>query len=251
MAGQMSQWGGVGWTGISCHLRCQRQVLPCRNSCTGLSTTCLATSTVFLTLLRYMLGGACPSTTQCLQLIGGFGACRIAEHPSVFASASLCAGIAGLQKPAAVAAAAAASTQHGLEQQGLVKAADFAAAMHRVGPSIVRGAAVEVAPVSWVNLGGYDEVKKRLRQAVEWPLQHTGDQQAQEVDICCHSSRSTRTARTAVAGRQQQSAPAIAAVGAHAQVHITTLLGCASHYNGQAVTPDPPIPACCCPWASV
>jgi hypothetical protein len=86
-----------------------------------------------------------------------------------------CAGPAGLQKPPPAAAAAATDSGLGLEQQGLVTAADFAAAMHRVGPSIVRGAAVEVAPVSWGDVGGYDEVKKRLRQAVEWPLQHTGE----------------------------------------------------------------------------
>jgi SpoVK/Ycf46/Vps4 family AAA+-type ATPase len=57
---------------------------------------------------------------------------------------------------------------------GLVTAADFAAAMHKVGPSIVRGAAVEVAPVQWQQVGGYAKVKQRLQQAVEWPLQHAG-----------------------------------------------------------------------------
>lgn len=68
-------------------------------------------------------------------------------------------------------------------------AADFAAAMHRVGPSIVRGAAVEVAPVSWSDVGGYDEVKKRLRQAVEWPLQHTGSQQGFVTPLCSPTFR--------------------------------------------------------------
>lgn len=76
---------------------------------------------------------------------------------------------AGLQ-----AAAAAADGQDAALQPGLVTAADFAAAMQRVGPSIVRGAAVEVSPVSWDDVGGYAGVKQRLRQAVEWPLQHAG-----------------------------------------------------------------------------
>lgn len=57
---------------------------------------------------------------------------------------------------------------------GLVTSADFAAAMQHVGPSIVRGAAVEVSPVGWDDVGGYAGVKQRLRQAVEWPLRHAG-----------------------------------------------------------------------------
>jgi SpoVK/Ycf46/Vps4 family AAA+-type ATPase len=72
------------------------------------------------------------------------------------------------------AAAAAADELDAARQPGLVTAADFAAAMQHVGPSIVRGAAVEVAPVSWDDVGGYAGVKQRLRQAVEWPLQHAG-----------------------------------------------------------------------------
>lgn len=75
------------------------------------------------------------------------------------------------QSAAPGTAAASAAAAGG---DGLVTAADFAAAMHRVGPSIVRGAAVEVAPVQWQQVGGYAKVKQRLQQAVEWPLQHAG-----------------------------------------------------------------------------
>lgn len=64
-------------------------------------------------------------------------------------------------------------------------AGDFAAAMQRVGPSIVRGAAVEVSPVSWGDVGGYADVKMRLQQAVEWPLQHAGVC----VRVCARSAR--------------------------------------------------------------
>jgi hypothetical protein len=39
----------------------------------------------------------------------------------------------------------------------------------------MRGAAVEVAPVQWEQVGGYAKVKQRLQQAVEWPLQHAGE----------------------------------------------------------------------------
>ena len=73
---------------------------------------------------------------------------------------------------------AAAGPQQLSEADGLVSADDFAAAMQLVGPSIVRGAAVEVAPVSWCDVGGYDELKQRLQQAVEWPLQHAGQMAA-------------------------------------------------------------------------
>jgi SpoVK/Ycf46/Vps4 family AAA+-type ATPase len=81
---------------------------------------------------------------------------------------AVCTGPAGLQ------AAAAADGLDAAMQPGLVTTADFVAAMQRVGPSIVRGAAVEVSPVSWDDVGGYARVKQRLRQAVEWPLQHAG-----------------------------------------------------------------------------
>ena len=66
-------------------------------------------------------------------------------------------------------AAAADSSDAG---PGLVSAADFAAAMKRVGPSIVRGAQAELAPVAWDDIGGYAALKRRLQQAVEWPLRH-------------------------------------------------------------------------------
>ncbi|KAI7845553.1 hypothetical protein COHA_000844 [Chlorella ohadii] len=42
----------------------------------------------------------------------------------------------------------------------------------RVGPSMARGAAMEVDPVSWDDVGGLEDVKQKLKQAVEWPLQH-------------------------------------------------------------------------------
>eukprot|EP00198_Chlamydomonas_reinhardtii_P002273 XP_001691609.1 cdc48-like protein [Chlamydomonas reinhardtii] len=54
----------------------------------------------------------------------------------------------------------------------VVRAAHLATAMKKVRPSIVRGAEVDIAPVSWEHVGGLEEVKRRLRQAVEWPLMH-------------------------------------------------------------------------------
>jgi len=59
-------------------------------------------------------------------------------------------------------------------QEGLVTAADFLAAMHHVGPSIVRSQQAELPPVDWSDIGGYPALKRRLQQAVEWPLRHAG-----------------------------------------------------------------------------
>ncbi|GIM01113.1 hypothetical protein Vretimale_5952 [Volvox reticuliferus] len=46
------------------------------------------------------------------------------------------------------------------------------AALRKVRPSIMRGAEVDIPPVSWDDVGGLEDVKRRLRQAVEWPLRH-------------------------------------------------------------------------------
>ncbi|KAG2494237.1 hypothetical protein HYH03_007592 [Edaphochlamys debaryana] len=54
----------------------------------------------------------------------------------------------------------------------VVRGAHLAAALRKVRPSIVRGAEVDIPPVSWDDVGGLEDVKRRLRQAVEWPLRH-------------------------------------------------------------------------------
>ncbi|OVA00815.1 AAA+ ATPase domain [Macleaya cordata] len=41
-----------------------------------------------------------------------------------------------------------------------------------VGPSITRGVTVEVPKVSWDDIGGLKDLKKKLQQAVEWPIKH-------------------------------------------------------------------------------
>ena len=49
---------------------------------------------------------------------------------------------------------------------------DFVSAGDRVGASVVRGVAAELPPTTWDDVGGLDDVKRRLQQAVEWPLKH-------------------------------------------------------------------------------
>lgn len=51
-----------------------------------------------------------------------------------------------------------------------VTAADFAQARKQVGPSAIREVFVEVPEVAWQDVGGLEEVKRALQEAIEWPL---------------------------------------------------------------------------------
>ncbi len=51
---------------------------------------------------------------------------------------------------------------------------DFLAALQTVEPSALREVFVEVPNVGWSDVGGLAEIKSRLVEAVEWPLQHPG-----------------------------------------------------------------------------
>ncbi|XP_055130623.1 ATPase family gene 2 protein homolog A isoform X3 [Symphalangus syndactylus] len=57
---------------------------------------------------------------------------------------------------------------------GLVKITlnDFLQAMNDIRPSAMREIAVDVPNVSWSDIGGLENVKLKLKQAVEWPLKH-------------------------------------------------------------------------------
>ncbi|XP_075471855.1 ATPase family gene 2 protein homolog A isoform X2 [Ascaphus truei] len=49
---------------------------------------------------------------------------------------------------------------------------DFLQAMNDVRPSAMREVAIDVPNVSWADIGGLENVKLQLKQAVEWPLKH-------------------------------------------------------------------------------
>jgi transitional endoplasmic reticulum ATPase len=53
-----------------------------------------------------------------------------------------------------------------------VAMADFIAAQREVEPSALREVFVEVPDVSWDDVGGLEQVKQELREAIEWPIQH-------------------------------------------------------------------------------
>jgi transitional endoplasmic reticulum ATPase len=66
--------------------------------------------------------------------------------------------------------------EHGVTEHVLdgleVSNAAFAEAMRRVKPSTGRELFREVADVRWSDVGGLDEAKRVLREAIEWPLKH-------------------------------------------------------------------------------
>ncbi|XP_061832511.1 ATPase family gene 2 protein homolog A isoform X2 [Nerophis lumbriciformis] len=49
---------------------------------------------------------------------------------------------------------------------------DLQWAMRLVKPSAMREVAIDVPKVRWADVGGMEDVKLKLRQAVEWPLRH-------------------------------------------------------------------------------
>ncbi len=53
-----------------------------------------------------------------------------------------------------------------------VRREDFVEALREVEPSATREIFVEIPDVYWRDVGGMAEVKQRLLEAVEWPLQH-------------------------------------------------------------------------------
>ncbi|XP_062603692.1 ATPase family gene 2 protein homolog A-like [Saccostrea cucullata] len=49
---------------------------------------------------------------------------------------------------------------------------DVTAAMTTIQPSAMREIQLEIPKVNWTDIGGQEEVKLKLKQAVEWPLRH-------------------------------------------------------------------------------
>ncbi|CAM6104838.1 unnamed protein product [Calypogeia fissa] len=93
--------------------------------------------------------------------------------------ATMCNGYVGADLQALCREAAMSALKKGLKEglkEGQVKLVgmdEWEDARKNVGPSIVRGTAAEVPKVSWEDIGGLHDVKKRLRQAVEWPIKHS------------------------------------------------------------------------------
>ena len=54
----------------------------------------------------------------------------------------------------------------------IVRMADFLDALKEIDPSAMREVLVEIPDVSWEMIGGLEDVKEELREAVEWPLKY-------------------------------------------------------------------------------
>ncbi|MCX6604965.1 MAG: CDC48 family AAA ATPase [Acidobacteria bacterium] len=63
-----------------------------------------------------------------------------------------------------------AELPYSLIEQLQILPADFEEALAEIEPSALRDAFVEVPNVAWEQVGGLDEVRQRLIEAVEWPL---------------------------------------------------------------------------------
>jgi AAA family ATPase len=50
---------------------------------------------------------------------------------------------------------------------------DMISALTNIRPSAMREVLVDVPKVTWEDIGGQWEVKQKLKEAVEWPLQVT------------------------------------------------------------------------------
>ncbi|KAI8906273.1 P-loop containing nucleoside triphosphate hydrolase protein [Gorgonomyces haynaldii] len=54
----------------------------------------------------------------------------------------------------------------------IVEKQDLLKGLGLVRPSIVRDIAVQIPKTRWTDIGGQDDIKQRLKEAVEWPLKH-------------------------------------------------------------------------------
>jgi transitional endoplasmic reticulum ATPase len=55
-----------------------------------------------------------------------------------------------------------------------VTADDFAVALADIEPSAIREVFTEIPDVSWDDVGGLEDVRRLLTEAVEWPIRHAG-----------------------------------------------------------------------------
>ncbi|HJH32442.1 MAG TPA: AAA family ATPase [Methanosarcinaceae archaeon] len=57
-------------------------------------------------------------------------------------------------------------------EQIIISAVDFEGALREIEPSAMREVLVEIPSVNWIDVGGLDEVKQEIIEAVEWPIKN-------------------------------------------------------------------------------
>ncbi|KAK9386851.1 P-loop containing nucleoside triphosphate hydrolase protein [Lipomyces mesembrius] len=82
------------------------------------------------------------------------------------------ADIAALTREAVMCAVARGDESSMPVEEMLVTSADFDNAMLTVRASAMREIFLETPKVYWADIGGQEEVKQKLKEAVEWPLTH-------------------------------------------------------------------------------
>lgn len=55
---------------------------------------------------------------------------------------------------------------------GQVTARDVSTAMRKIKPSAMREVAFDIPKVGWHQIGGQHDLKKKLQQAIVWPIKH-------------------------------------------------------------------------------
>ncbi|KGN51985.1 cell division control protein 48 homolog B [Cucumis sativus] len=92
------------------------------------------------------------------------------------AIAASCNGFVGADLEALCREAAMAALQRssGTNENAILcmTTEDWKHARSIVGPSMTRGVTVEVPNVTWNDIGGLKDLKKKLQQSVEWPIKH-------------------------------------------------------------------------------
>jgi transitional endoplasmic reticulum ATPase len=97
----------------------------------------------------------------------------VAEECRGFVGADLAALARETAMAALARAGAEAGGSEGIDADALrLTGADFAAARRLVGPSALRDAALETPRIGWADVGGLDDAKLALTEAVIWPLRH-------------------------------------------------------------------------------
>ena len=91
------------------------------------------------------------------------------------------ADLEALSKEAAMCALRRAIPQIDMEQENIppdilqkikIKQSDFAEALRDVRPSALREVLVQKPNVTWDDVGGLDDLKKTIQEAVEWPIKY-------------------------------------------------------------------------------
>lgn len=94
----------------------------------------------------------------------------------LLAIAASCNGFVGADLEALCREAAMAALQRcsGTNENDILSLTteDWKHARSIVGPSMTRGITVEVPNVTWDDIGGLKDLKKKLQQSVEWPIKH-------------------------------------------------------------------------------